>query len=406
LDTNEQLGLDLEGLPPPGRKASSSEKAAHEERNLENHPQTRAKLDGWRCYLPHFLGKLGYSDRDVFVLDLFAGSGRVSDGLSWSDGSPIIACRLAQAARADFAGRGRDVRFHVRFVELNDDARATLGQLVEPFRADLDIEVLAGKASDNLPALMAESNGHPTIAFIDPDGFKGITFDQVAGFGARKQNEILLNFDVQGLLRTAGIVQTHSVSAFCGGDWWKAYSQNATFDEDGYLSEYGRRLAESFNYVSAQRLDFPAVHANRAIVQGCYSVKGVELWKTAIKAAMPRHATIAFDFLSEMDRRDKVNGVIVRLGRLAGRPSYYGEIRRALGLFDASEDDIHQALLFLRADGLASWSSTLHAMSSPKPRITIEALPEGVAWEGVAWDEIEREREKPYVVSARIGVTR
>ena len=395
--TEEQLGFDFDDLPSPGPKEPSPEKAPHEDRNLETHPQTRAKLDGWRRYLPNYLGKLG-SHGDVYILDLFAGSGRVRDGLGWADGSPFIAVRLAKEAQADFARQGREVLFHLRFVELDEGPRATLDQLVDPFRAALDIEVLPGKAGDNLPVLMAESTGHPTIAFIDPDGFVGISFEQVAAFGARKYNEILLNFDVQGLLRTAGIVQTRSVSAFCGGDWWQAHYRNGVFDEDGFLSEYGRRLAKPFNYVSAQRLDFPEVHANRAIVQGCYSVKGVDLWLKAIKAVMPRHSTIAFEFVPEMDRRDRVNGVISRIGPLSGQPCRYGEIRRCLGVFGASEDEVHQALLFLRASGLATWSSTLHAKSSPPPLIHIREVPAGLAW-----DEVERPRDPVYVLPGRVA---
>ena len=390
--TKDQLAFDFDDLPTPGPKAPSAEKAPHEDRNLENHPQTRAKLDGWTGYLPRYLGKLGTISSDVFILDPFAGSGRVRDGLGWADGSPIIACRQAIAAHIVFAKRGRDVRFHLRFVEPDKVARETLRRLVQPFRPGLDIAVLDGKASGQLPQLMIESSAYPTIAFFDPDGFVGITFNEIGVFGARPYNEILLNFDVQGLLRTAGIVQTRSVSAFCGGDWWQSYRHNGTFDEDGFLAEYGRRLAKAFNYVSAQRLDFPAVHANRAIVQGCYSVKGVDLWKRSIQAAIPKHASITFDFVPRMERSETVNAVIARLPGFAGTPCFYGAIRNGLGTLAVTEDDVHQALLFLKAKGYASWSSTLNAKSAPKPRIAILEFPSGLQW-----DDVDRPHEQPVI---------
>ena len=215
--TNDQLNLDLPDLPPPRKKsASTADKAAHDDRNLESHPQTRAKLDAFRRYVPHFLGKLGNLESHVFVLDLLGGSGRVRDGLGWADGSPLVACRAAEEATADFARRGRDVMFSLRFVEPNDEARTTLNRLVGPFRSALDIRVSPGKAAGHIASLLAESSASPTITFLDPDGF-GVTFDQVIAFGDRAYSEVLLNFDVQGLLRTAGIVQTRSVTNFCGG---------------------------------------------------------------------------------------------------------------------------------------------------------------------------------------------
>lgn len=382
-------------MPPPRKKSgSAADKAAHEDRNLESHPQTRAKLDGYRRYLPHFLGKLGNLKSHVFVLDLFAGSGRVRDGLGWADGSPLVACHAAQEATADFARRGLDVTFSLRFVEPNDEARTTLNRLVGPFRGILDIKVSPGKAADHIVTLLAESSASPTITFLDPDGF-GVSFDQVITFGDRAYSEVLLNFDVQGLLRTAGIVQTRSVTNFCGGDWWQAYRQGAVFDENGFLVEYGRRLGQHFNYISAQRLDFPEVHANRAIVQGAYSVKAVDLWRKAIRAAVPRHATVMFDFVSQLERRAQVDGVLTRIGQLAGRPCYYGDIRKSLGIFDTGEPEIHQALYFLRAQGLASWSSALHAKSSPAPIFSIKPIPAGLTW-----DEVERPPERPSVGSA------
>lgn len=294
----------------------------------------------------------------------------------------MIACRAAMVARANFARRGRNVGFSLRFVELDDTPRTTLEELVAPFREELDIRILAGKAAAHIPALRAEAASSPTITFLDPDGF-GVTVEQVIAFGDRAYSEVLLNFDVQGLLRTAGVVQTRSVSNFCGGDWWQAYRQNGLFDENGFLIEYGNRLGEHFNYISAQRLDFPAVHANRALVQGAYSVKAIDLWAKAVRGAMPKNSTIMFDFASALERRAQVDGVLARMGGLSMRRCYYGDIRKAIGIFPADETEIHQALLFLREKGLASWTSSLHARSTPAPVFSIGMLPAGLMWDGI-----------------------
>lgn len=393
--TNEQLPLGLSDIPR--RSRGGRVKHAHEDRNLQDHPQTRAKLEAYRLYLPFYLGKLGNTFKHVFINDLFAGSGRVRDGMDWADGSPIIACKAAAEAVADFASRGRSVRFSLRFVELRDDSRATLDRLVDPFRDVLDIAVLPGRAVDHIESVLAASEGRPAITFLDPDGF-GVTFEQVTAF-ARPYGEVLLNFDVQGLLRTAGIVQTRSVSAFCGGEWWQDYRRNQVFDEDGFLNEYGRRIGAKYNYVSAERLEFPEVHANRAIVQGAYSVKAIDLWRREIGRSLPKNATMTtFDFVNRLDRSAQVNGALTRMRRLAGQRCFYGDIRRALGIFPAGHEETHQALYYLRDMGFVGWSSTLHARSYPAPVFRFGALPNGLVWDGM-----EREPERPTRSAVPVG---
>ena len=380
-----------------GPKAATRgrKKAHHEDRNLQERPQTRAKLDGYRGYLPRYLGKLGHTSRRVFVNDLFAGSGRVRDGMDWADGSPIIACRLAAQERLSFASRGREVTFSLRFVELDDERRRTLERLVLPFRDELDIEIHGGKASDFIERILAESAGFPAFTFIDPDGI-GVRFEHVVGF-ARQWGEVLLDFDLQGVLRTAAIKEPKRVTEFCGGDWWQAYQRNGVFDEVGFLHEYGRRLGPpNFNYVSAHRLDFPAVVANRVIVQGAFSAKALDLWHDVIERAMPRTGELTLDFVSSLDAQTLVDGVIDTIRAMAPRTCTFGAIRGQLGILPAGEAEIHQALLFLRDEGVASWTSTLHAGSRPAPQITIRPAPAGLTWDGVM-----RERERPYRIGAR-----
>jgi three-Cys-motif partner protein len=343
------------------------------------------KLEAYRRYLPVYLRILASSSNRVFVNDLFAGSGQVRDGSGVTDGSPLIACRAAAQVAQQLASRGRHVVFSLRFVELNADVHRQLDELTQPFRDQLDIKVLKGSASGHLDQVLADSAGAPSLTFLDPDGIK-VTFEQVAAF-ARPYGEMILNFDVQGLLRTAALPSSTSVTDFCGGTWWQRFARNGAFDEVGFLREYATRLnsAHRYNRVGWQRVSFPAVHANRAFVQGAYADAGIRKWQDAVRRSLPADATITLDFVPELDRRAQVDTVITAARTLSGRQCYYGAILAAIDGERLPDPAIHQALYFLREHGHLRWTSALGRNAHPAPRFTFDEVPYGLRW-----DEIER----------------
>jgi three-Cys-motif partner protein len=376
----EQLAL---GLVPAGKRVIGR-KRRPELRNLATRPHTRLKLDGLAEYLPRWFGIMSTKAEEAFFFDLLAGPGTYPDGMGTADGSPVIACRAAIAVQEEATRRGKTFRARLRFVEQNAETARRLKDRLLEFDGLVDYNVLEGDAIINLPALLAESLGKPTLAFIDPDGFKPTTWAMIESFARRPSiTEVLLSIDAQALLRSQRARQTKALTDFSGGDWWRVHVKRDRLDVNDYLRAFSSRLHDLFPYASVQHLEFLEVHAFRAIIQICGSWVGRDLWTKAILRSRARHRLLLD--ISGLERREVINRAVVRLGELSSKCGlYYKDILRCLRDLPAAEDDIHQALLFLRDGRLVGWTSLLHRSAEPKPRFTFQAVwPNGLRWDGV-----------------------
>lgn len=380
----EQPAIGLfEARAVPAGPRSSARKLRPEERNLATRPQTRLKLDGLGVYLPRWFGIMSTKAKDAFFLDVFAGPGSYPDEMATANGSPVIACGAAIGVQAEATRRGSIFRAHLRFVEHNTETARRLRETLAQFNGLVDYRVIDGDALAELPALLAESRGKPTLAFVDPDGFKPITWAMIESFAKRPSiTELLLSIDAQALLRSQSRRQTRALNGFSGGDWWRAHVTNGRLDVNAYLRDFSRRLHDLFPYASVQHLEFLQVHAFRAIIQVCGSQLGRELWIQAIKRSRAKHRLLLD--VSGLERRDVINRVVVQMGELAGKSGlYYKVILHCVRDLPADEDTIHQTLLFLRERGLVSWTSILHRDATTKPRFTFQPVwPAGIRWDG------------------------
>jgi three-Cys-motif partner protein len=389
------FGLTVEPMGRRGRLARPSRAVAA--RRLDDHPQTRVKLDALRNYLPRFILILGQGlkARHVYIIDLFAGPGRYADGADprgWSEGSPLVACEAALYAQEWLRDRGFGTEVHLRFVEKSKRTANLLRAALAPFTGKIDYAVVDGTAEDAAPVLLTESRGHPTLAFLDPDGFKELPFEVVRSFG-RRYTEVLISFDVQGVIRVAGLEDAGLVTAFYGDDMWRAMRRDdGSIDADVFLEGYRQRLAviPAFRYTSVRRIHFPKNHANRAIAQGCGSRKGLQAWSEAIRKAKTTDGVLVLDIAREVERRDAIDRAIELLAPVAGSNVRYGAILQVLAQVDLPDPDVHQVLLFMRELGQVTWTSTLHAASVPPP---IFGFAEAI--EPVRWDGVTRAEERP-----------
>jgi three-Cys-motif partner protein len=373
-------------VPMPARGARRKPRAS--ERDLSVRPHTRLKLDSLMAYLPQWFGIASNRSTDTYYIDAFAGAGQYPDGSTTAKGSPVIACEAALDAVQAGQRRGGTWRPHLRFIERSRKTAMELRAELARFDGVLDYRVIQGDAAKELPDLILETIGRPTLLFVDPDGYKPVTFDLLHSLaGRRTMTEILLSVDAQGIRRAHARGETAALAAFSGGEWWSgSLGPDGLIDLRSYFRGLCSRLGgvgALFPYANVQHLEFLSNHAHRAIIQCCMSAEGPKRWMAGMAQSRVESQVIDSIF-PELDRQEHMNAIIDRLRTLAGRDGFYfRDCINAMSDVAWSEADLHQALLFLKAQRLVDWSSRLGRAASPAPRFTFAPIwPDAVAWDG------------------------
>ena len=192
-----------------------------------------------RNYVPVYVRKVGRfaAGRRVGYLDGFAGPGTYDDG---TPASPTLALAAAEAVSGV-----RDMRCY--FVERDRAVYDRLAGAVAASPAAGCARLIHGDIAGELAGIMADLDGSPLFAFLDPFGL-GLPFSQLTGkLMARSvrrghvrtgpSTEVMINFVHAGLYRTAGKLAVASsdpvqlraaeatvaeVNDNLGGDWWRA----------------------------------------------------------------------------------------------------------------------------------------------------------------------------------------
>jgi hypothetical protein len=130
------------------------------------------------------------------------------------------------------------------------------------------------------------------------------------------------------------------------------------------------------------------------------SAEGPKRWIQAIQRSRARSQTIDA-FFPEIDESKLVTSILDRLGTLRGQSGcYFGGCINALSDVPWDEKGLHQALLFLRENGLAHCSSRLGRDANPAPRFTFaKDWPQALAWDGLQ----RAEAAIPQMAPARSG---
>ena len=256
------------------------------------------------------------------------------------------------------------------------------------FEDVLDYRVIQGDAAKELAGLISETVGYPTLVFIDPDGYRPVTFDLLRSLaGRRTMTEILLSVDAQGIRRAHARGETAALTAFSGGEWWSgSLGLDGLIDLRSYFRGLCSRLGgvgALFPYANVQHLEFLSNHAHRAIIQCCMSAEGPKRWIAAMERSRAELEVVDRIF-PELDDRELVNAIIDRLRTFVGRGGvYFRDCINAMSDVAWNEGDLHQALLLLREQGLVDWSSRLGRDASPAPRFTFAPeWPEALVWDG------------------------
>jgi three-Cys-motif partner protein len=346
-------------------------------------PQTQLKHEAYARYVPRWLDVFKVQGDEVYVLDLYAGPGVYLVDGNRSAGSPVIAARALQAvhrALPRFKG-------HLRCVEPNRRLRKLLNAELNPYRADVDIVVLAGKAQDHAAHLAAECRGVPTLVLLDPNGIE-VPMAMIKRFGGREKTEVLVSFDAHANRRVAGTEDTEPVTAFWGDQSWERYRRDDyTIDLIEILEGYRQRLSTvgGFRISTIRRLRFR--HIDRAIAQACGSTLGPRIWLQAFEGAAARFGATVVD-VAPLNRRIVLDAALAGLRRFAGRTNVnWGSIYQDIAGVCDREEDLTQALLQLKELGAVDWSGRLGRYEHPRPKFRFADEIPLIRWDGVERSE-------------------
>ena len=167
----------------------------------EIEPHTQVKHEILRRYLGAWFGILGQRIHGIMYLDGFCGPGRYKGG---EDGSPIIA--LKEAMKQTTLLKSSEVVFF--FIDENSDRIEHLKQEISllSIPSNFKLIVETGEFQCVLQqvfdqARRVNSNLVPTFAFIDPFGFKGLSFDLVKQLLKNPHTEVFVNVMIDSVNR-------------------------------------------------------------------------------------------------------------------------------------------------------------------------------------------------------------
>lgn len=225
-------------------------------------PHTRAKHEILRMYLHSWVPILGQGGFPAFLyIDGFSGPGRYSKG---EDGSPIIAIK---AALMHLSRIKSTVLFY--FVEHHKEREKTLRTIIDEMEIpdNFHIKIVNNEfeaAFDKLMRFYRDKSKplHPTFAFIDPFGWKGVPFSIVHEILSHRSCEVFVNFMYEEINRFIGHPdQTENFNRFFGTSAWrkcaelkKPSERNRCFHDLYYLQlkeEAGAKYVRSFEMRNA-----------------------------------------------------------------------------------------------------------------------------------------------------------
>jgi three-Cys-motif partner protein len=170
-------------------------------------PHTLAKIQILKNYLHAWFQIMGRTQvgKDILYIDGFAGPGSYTNA---PEGSPLAALQALSDVKRSAGAQWRAGRVHVALIEGDHERYASLSEAVRSCMSAPD--VIVDLFDSTFEAAMKELHEKmprffrtrlPLLAFIDPFGVKGFSFDSVRELLASPTSEVLLNFDADGVAR-------------------------------------------------------------------------------------------------------------------------------------------------------------------------------------------------------------
>jgi three-Cys-motif partner protein len=227
--------------------------AAPKQTIWELEPHTAAKHAILRRYLSAWLPILSHGGfQKLAYIDAFSGPGSYVGG---EDGSPVIALKAMLDHKSAIKAQ-----CHFDFVELDAERAAALTQAVEittdqlgrPANAHIAIHQKTFEdAYVSIGAKLRTARTIPTLAFIDPFGWKGLPFSIVSELLNRPSTEVLINFMFEEINRFLDHPDQggNFDKLFGCTDWRECASLHGPARNRCIRDLYARKLSENARYV-------------------------------------------------------------------------------------------------------------------------------------------------------------
>jgi three-Cys-motif partner protein len=296
---------------------------------LEERLQTQHKLEfhsryskGWPAILVQARGH-AFCIRDLWMIDAFAGRG-LHPSREHPDGArrgttlqAVVGARLAQQSHPGSV-------LHIRAIEKDAPTAAFLTELVAAHRGDpplgLDVEVVPYSFAEAVPQVIEEilrsdhphttvggrQHQHRSLWFIDPYGVDGVPHDLLATLP--EGSEVIVNFDIAGLLRHVGNAlkgdarATQILDAAYGSrePWLAAAQLPRGHRRDAALADaYAASLP--LKYTKAYPLHASAGQ-KRFLVHGANTLRAIAPFELAYKAALKAGTVFSGNVMTTQQR--------------------------------------------------------------------------------------------------------
>lgn len=164
-------------------------------------PHTKAKHEILKHYLGAWFGIMSPSNKKIIYLDGFCGPGKYLDR---EDGSPIIALNTAlNHFRKD---KFNEIDFI--FIEEREDRFQYLEKEIKPISTPSNIKIYTyqNKFEETFRNILddldkQENKIVPAFAFLDPFGFKGVSYSIIKRLLSNDKTEVFINFMADSINR-------------------------------------------------------------------------------------------------------------------------------------------------------------------------------------------------------------
>ncbi|MEQ9447752.1 MAG: three-Cys-motif partner protein TcmP [Rhodospirillaceae bacterium] len=241
-------------------------------------------------YLTALAYRALYAHGKFTFLDAFSGPWQSTDG-TFEDTSFMKAIRILSRVQQDVRSHGKKANVRCIFVEKKKSSYKKLKAAVENVSA-LTTVPLHGEFENLMPEILENSKGGFLLAFIDPKGWTGFSFEKIQPILSREPNEVLITFMYEFIRRFLNYDNPKnqaSLNALFGSKTWKQSLQKREFPEDTIVDRFAAALKEygAFRYAISTPILKPTRDKTLyRLVFGTRHPKGIEVYRDAERKAL------------------------------------------------------------------------------------------------------------------------